>query len=85
MLAWCDVYTVRCFTSFPPPIKTYQHDKTELLLKVFFINNYHWTNTVIYLRVIGVRNCKLDIFRLPRHPVTITAEFVTSIAARGEV
>jgi hypothetical protein len=81
VLAWCDVYTVRWFTSFPPPIQTDQHDKAELLLKVYFINDYHWINTVIDRG----RNCKIDIFHLPRHPVTITVEFVTSIAARADV
>jgi hypothetical protein len=71
------------FTSFHSPRKTDQHEKTELLLKVYFINNYHWT--VIYLRVRPGRNCTIDKFRLPWQPVTTTAGFVTSIAACAEV
>jgi hypothetical protein len=50
-----------------------------------FLKQGIWTNTIIYMRRLRDRNCTIDSFRLPGHPVTITAEFVNSIAALGEV
>ena len=44
-----------------------------------------WTNTIIYMSVLRGCNCTIESVHLPWQPVTITAEFVTSIAALGEV